>query len=566
MIVFSPLASARLARRLLYLPVLFLLAAFAGSTADKRIASRASAATQSHWYRGNTHTHTNNSFDGDSSPVAVATAYRSLGYNFLVVTDHNKLTNVDGVNAQVGIPGHFLVIKGEEVTDSFNGNPAHIIAVNNFSPIAPQHGSDVLNTVQNDVDAIAQAGGISIVAHPNYQFGLTSSDLSNVTGTMLFEIYNAHPYVNNFGDDTHSSVESKWDDALSGGKLLYGLGVDDMHTLTNPSGPMPGRGWVMVRAASLDANSIIQALTNGDFYASNGVTLQDYQVSTSSMTITLDTGSSEAWTIDFIGRNGQLLQRNSTSPAVYSFTGHEQYVRAKITNNEGQAAWTQPIYTERLSPADAILNAGSAGKEPGAIRAIAPDSVALASGIGLAHGAVQAQRQADGTFPTSLAGTTVSINGRPAEIFFVSGTQVSFHVPAETELGVAQVLLTNADGIQMRSQITVADTAPGVFTKNGQGQGEAVVFDLDNLYGGALMPDSTLRRFYVYATGVRGDDDVQVMLNGLPVAVEAVKACRGLPGLDQITIVLPRNLTGTGDSTLVIQVNGVVSNTTILHL
>lgn len=559
-----PLAAARFARRLSYLALLILLGSFA-ATSEKPLERVAAVSTRSAWYRGNTHTHTNNSFDGDSSPLAVASAYKSLGYNFIFLTDHNKLTSVEGVNSQVGAPGQFLVIKGEEVTDSFNGKAAHVIGLNNAAAVMPQHGSDMLNTIQNDVNAVGQAGGVSIVAHPNYLFSLSSDDLRSVTGTVLFEVYDAHPYVNNAGDATHSSVEAKWDEVLTSGKLLYGLAVDDMHTLTNPYGPLPGRGWVMVRATSLEPDSIIQAMANGDFYASTGVTLQDYQVNTSGITITLDNSSVEPVTIDFIGGNGQLLQRSTSSPAVYTFTGHEHYVRAKIHNNAGQAAWTQPLFTQRLNPADAILNGASVGHELGAPRTIAPDSVALASGVGLAGSAIQAQRQADGGFPTSLAGTAVTVNGRPAEVYYVSSTQVTFHVPEETELGTAEVLLTNADGIQMRSQITVANSAPGVFTQNGEGEGRPVVFDLDNLFGSIFMPDSAWRRYYVYATGVRRATDVQVMINGLPVTVEAVKACRGLPGLDQITIILPRNMTSTGDASLVIQADGVVSNPTSLH-
>ena len=47
------------------------------------------------WYKGNTHTHTLNS-DGDSTPEDVVRWYREHEYNFLVLTDHNFLTNVEG--------------------------------------------------------------------------------------------------------------------------------------------------------------------------------------------------------------------------------------------------------------------------------------------------------------------------------------------------------------------------------------------------------------------------------------------------------------------------------------
>jgi hypothetical protein len=69
----------------------------------------------------------------------------------------------------------------------------------------------------------------------------------------------------------------------------------------------------------------------------------------------------------------------------------------------------------------------------------------------------------------------------------------------------------------------IANSAPGVFTQDGRGQGNAVVFDLDKLFGNVLMPGDTWRRFYVYATGVRGATIVQVMIDGLPVTVEAVR-------------------------------------------
>ena len=53
------------------------------------------------WYKGNLHTHTLNS-DGDSTPFEVATWYREHGYQFLVLTDHNYLTGVAGLNGTLG--------------------------------------------------------------------------------------------------------------------------------------------------------------------------------------------------------------------------------------------------------------------------------------------------------------------------------------------------------------------------------------------------------------------------------------------------------------------------------
>src|SRR5580765_4866366 len=92
------------------------------------------------WYKGNTHTHTLNS-DGDSTPDDVVRWYREHGYRFLVLSDHNFLTSVDGLNAVHGADELFLLIKGEEVTDGFQSKPIHINGLDVSGKVEPQHGS-----------------------------------------------------------------------------------------------------------------------------------------------------------------------------------------------------------------------------------------------------------------------------------------------------------------------------------------------------------------------------------------------------------------------------------------
>src|SRR5688500_5018019 len=89
------------------------------------------------WYKGNTHSHTLNS-DGDSTPDEVVRWYREHGYRFLVLTDHNFLTSVDGLNALHGADEQFLVIKGEEVTDTFSGKSLHINGLDVSRTVPPQ--------------------------------------------------------------------------------------------------------------------------------------------------------------------------------------------------------------------------------------------------------------------------------------------------------------------------------------------------------------------------------------------------------------------------------------------
>jgi len=128
------------------------------------------------------------------------------------------------------------------------------------------------------------------INHPNFNWSITPEQLGAVKNNKLFEIYNGHPMVNNFGGGGMPGTEAAWDVILSSGTLLYGIAVDDAHhfkDLGNPKLAGPGRGWVMVRAATLSARAILDAMERGNFYASTGVELDGYEVTTRSMTVTV---------------------------------------------------------------------------------------------------------------------------------------------------------------------------------------------------------------------------------------------------------------------------------------
>lgn len=67
------------------------------------------------WYKGNTHAHTTMS-DGNASPEFVVKWYHDEGYNFLVVTDHNKFVHPNSIRMPEPLRKDFILISGEEVT------------------------------------------------------------------------------------------------------------------------------------------------------------------------------------------------------------------------------------------------------------------------------------------------------------------------------------------------------------------------------------------------------------------------------------------------------------------
>lgn len=333
-------------RRLL--PLVLVAAVAAASLGLRDLRGRDAQARQ-RWYKGNTHAHTLNS-DGDSHPDDVAKWYKEHGYAFLVLTDHNVLTDVTALNALHGLDERFLIIRGEEVTDRFGDKAIHINALDPARLIAPQGGTSVLDVMQRDVAAIRAAGAVPHVNHPNFGWSVTADELAQVRDLTLFEVFNGHPMVNNAGGGGVPGLEQAWDQILSRGITLYGLATDDAHhfkRMDDATASRPGQGWIVVRADTLAPRALLDAIERGDFYASTGVELRDYRVTATEITVDIRPTTFSKYRVQFIGQGGALLAEVTTNPATYRITGREGYVRATVLESNGQKAWTQPVRTAR---------------------------------------------------------------------------------------------------------------------------------------------------------------------------------------------------------------------------
>lgn len=309
------------------------------------------------WYLGNTHTHTTES-DGDTAPGEVVEWYRSHGYNFLVLSDHNTLT--DPATLAHLTDSDFILIPGEEVTSSFESASIHVNGLNLPEYVEAQTGGSVVETLQNNVDAIRAVEGVPHINHPNFRWSFGVDELAQVERYRLLEIYNGHPTVHNHGGGDTPGLEEVWDILLTSGKLVYGIAVDDAHHFQGEFArdrANPGRGWLRVRASSLEPQAVMDALENGHFYASSGPELADIRVTDTRLEVEIAFRGSFRHTTEFIGPGGRVLHTTGDELAVYQLTGNEfaddgmggeiGYVRARITDSMGYAAWTQPIFVER---------------------------------------------------------------------------------------------------------------------------------------------------------------------------------------------------------------------------
>ncbi len=297
------------------------------------------------WYKGQTHLHTWNS-DGDAPPDEVVRWYKEHNYDFIVITDHNYLTRADYYDADPC--DNFILIQGEEITDTFGETPVHLNGINIKKYVAPQGGAGIPEVLQRNTDAILAAGGIVQINHPNWLWSFGAEEMKKVRGAVLFELWNVTKTSNNFGGGGHPSMEAIWDDLLSAGMVIYGTFTDDMHTMRGEYSwdyANPGRGWIIVRAGELTPDAVTDALSRGEFYATNGVELEDYHVHDERMVIILPENENRGYRIFFIGRGGKILHETEENPAIYNFTRAEMYVRAKIVSSDGETAFTQPYFS-----------------------------------------------------------------------------------------------------------------------------------------------------------------------------------------------------------------------------
>lgn len=298
------------------------------------------------WFKGNTHSHTLES-DGDSPPEVVATWYKSHGYQFLVLSDHNVFTDPRRLAHLVDTT--FLLIPGEELTSSFEKKPVHVNGLNLPGLIEARTDSTLVGTIQKNVDAVREAQGVPHINHPNFRWAFGYEELRQIRNDKLFEIWNGHPLVHNLGGGDDESLEDVWDRLLTDGKRLYGIAVDDAHHFQGEFAPErsnPGRGWVVVRADRLDPNLLVSAMEEGHFYASTGVELDGVRVEPTRLTIAIRQRGDFRYTTEFIGRGGRVLARTAANPASYELRGNEGYVRARVRDSMGYVAWVQPVFVD----------------------------------------------------------------------------------------------------------------------------------------------------------------------------------------------------------------------------
>ena len=285
------------------------------------------------WYKGNLHTHTTES-DGVLDPLEVASRYRQAGYDFLALTDHGKVTHVQGAPES-----DYLLLLGVEL-DGDRGEVAesvHMVGFGLADAADPPHSP----TVPEAIAWVADQGGESLIAHP-YWSGLVVADLMRWEGHLGMEVFNTvcHYEI----AKGYSAVH--WDDVLARGRPMWGFAVDDSHHHQSESHPVDtAKAWVMVKSEDLTREAILKSLRAGLFYSSWGPTIRELKMTGDEVRARTSPVSEISFVAQrWAGRSFSALEGGTLTEAAYRLHGHEQYLRVECRDPQGRWAWSNPIF------------------------------------------------------------------------------------------------------------------------------------------------------------------------------------------------------------------------------
>lgn len=303
------------------------------------------------WWKGNLHLHTNVS-DGRLSPAEAVELYRSKGYDFIAITDHWKTSETKLWD------NGLLVLSGCEydISRSVTEGIFHITSVGCTEEPNLKRGANAFEMVNE----IHRAGGLANLAHPAWSMNTCDMLLPSVNGKTLpffgadmTEIFNsvsdlprncrpysgdvldqvaARGYIPNIiaTDDTHwyIGVGDGWRSAIA----------PAMYNGAEWEGESDAcRSYIMVKAEECTRDSIMGALSRGDYYATQG---PEVEISLEGDTVVVRCSPAEqvVFFTDTAWCDNRGLHGEGITEARFTLR-NERFVRAEV-RARGKYAWS----------------------------------------------------------------------------------------------------------------------------------------------------------------------------------------------------------------------------------
>ena len=276
----------------------------------------------------NLHMHTQNS-DGALTFEDALDFYRDHGFDAVAVTDH-WVTQLGGEHRGM------TVLSGAEYNTTFRDSLRGVFHIVGVGMTSEPQGIEPDDEPQVIVDAIHRAGGIAILAHTAWSLN-TPDQILPVEGFDATEIYNSVSGVH-FSRRADSSLIV---DMLGARGRFYPLvAADDAHYYDNDAAV----SWIMVEADDNSAETLMQAIRDGKYYATQGPEVHLTKEGDEFVVRCSPCSEIRYFSNSVFSR--RIFEGEGLTEARYIPTFEERYLRVEVVDREGRSAWSRILIVD----------------------------------------------------------------------------------------------------------------------------------------------------------------------------------------------------------------------------
>lgn len=296
------------------------------------------------WIQANFHAHTRQ-FGGVTNGrintnEMVDSVYSALGFDHIGISDYNKINYYDSVNPSF-IPTYehgYGIFKIHQLC--IGARKVRLLDYFAFQNLSMK---------QHTLNRLEKQTRLAIPAHPSFvEKGYLVEDMKYLSNYKLLEV------VNEFKIAT-----AHWDTALSNGHLVYMIGNDDSHDVTDITDV--ATRFTLINAPENKAEQLLESMENGnavgvEFPIKREETLAQKisrvkndlpyitQVELKGDTLFVS-ASKSIYDIKFIGQEGKVLSQSKAKKktALYVIKPEDNYVRTELKFKDGTTLYLNPI-------------------------------------------------------------------------------------------------------------------------------------------------------------------------------------------------------------------------------
>ncbi|MCA1032025.1 CehA/McbA family metallohydrolase [Bacillus timonensis] len=223
------------------------------------------------WYKGDFHTHTNES-DGKMTPEQGMEQAKKMGLDYFVATDHNILPTK-------WVKDSVMVIPGIEVTSSKGHfNALGLTRWIDWRPTCEDGGMETEVGMNRILRECREAGAVVSLNHPMLKPWEWQFQETLLSSFDTIEIWNDPTYKDNPKATEEALV--LWNMLWNDGHRLFGIGGSDSHLLPTESyeknGPpsVIGDPATYVLSEGLSTDALLSAVKKGKVYVARGPVLE----------------------------------------------------------------------------------------------------------------------------------------------------------------------------------------------------------------------------------------------------------------------------------------------------